>query len=82
MFITLQCFEDFLLEGGGGSRNNGHRFPFLDNIELYKHSLIELPLYNPPHQHFFHLQTKVIGPSFCTNLKGTDAKSLQAITNM
>ncbi len=32
--ITFQCFEDFLLDGGGG-----HRFPFLDNIELDKHYL-------------------------------------------
>ena len=30
---TYQCFEDFLLEGEGGSRKNYHEFPFLNNIE-------------------------------------------------
>ncbi len=40
MAIAYQCFEDFLLEGGGGgSRKNDHEFPFLNNIELYKRSL-------------------------------------------
>ena len=36
-------FATFLLEGGrgGGSTKNGHGFPFLDNIELYKCSLKE-----------------------------------------
>ncbi len=37
--IMYQCFEDFLLEGEGGSWKNDHEFPFLNNIELCKRSL-------------------------------------------
>ena len=43
IYITFQCFEDFLLEGGGGGGGVPQKmvmdFLFFDNIELYKRFL-------------------------------------------